>query len=118
VETVLPDRKLPPNQSSEPSELVFRNRKKAGSSASHAMKYLRVFLVSYLVVASASVFSGCASTSHDSYTALNDSSGLEKRQPSPTEDMNAMEKTGYYLGWYSLVALYVWAGGSAPILPP
>jgi hypothetical protein len=82
------------------------------------MKKTRTFLMMALVAASICVFSGCATTSHDSYTALNDGSGLEKKQPSPTEDMTPVEKTGYYLGWFSLASLYAWAGGSAPVLPP
>jgi len=45
-------------------------------------------------------------------------SGIEKKQPSPTEDMNAAEKTGYYLGWLSLDFLYGWAGGNPPLFPP
>jgi hypothetical protein len=82
------------------------------------MKNMRAFLMSFLVVASTCVFSGCATTSHDSYTVIDNPSGLEKKQPSPTEDMNAVEKTGYYLGWFSLVALYGWAGGAVPLSPP
>ena len=71
-----------------------------------------------LVAASAFVFTGCATTDHDSYTSLNDGSGLEKKQPSPTADMTPVEKTGYYFGWFSLASLYAWAGGSAPLVPP
>jgi hypothetical protein len=82
------------------------------------MKIMRAFLMVVLVMASICIFSGCATTSHDSYTSLNDGSGLEKKQSSPTEDMTAIQKTGYYLGWYSLASLYVWAGGSVPVLPP
>jgi hypothetical protein len=74
------------------------------------MKNTRAFLMVVLVVASICVFSGCATTSHDSYTALNDGSGLEKKQSSPTEDMTAVQKTAYYIGWYSLVGLYLWHG--------
>jgi hypothetical protein len=83
-----------------------------------AMKNKRAFLMSLLLAAGMSVFSGCATTGHDSYAATNDSSGFEKKQPSPTEDMTAIQKTGYYLGWYSLAGLYVWAGGGVPISPP
>jgi hypothetical protein len=32
--------------------------------------------------------------------------------------MNTVQKTGYYLGWFSLVGLYAWAGGGPQILPP
>jgi len=82
------------------------------------MKKTRAFLMMVLAVTSICLFSGCATTSHDSYTVVDQTTGLEKKQPAPTEDMTAVQKTGYYLGWYSLVGLYVWAGGSAPITPP
>ena len=71
-----------------------------------------------LVAASVCVFSGCATASLDSYTALNDGSGLEKKQPSPATDMTPVEKAAYYVGWFSLASLYAWAGGSAPLVPP
>jgi hypothetical protein len=81
------------------------------------MKNMRTFLMCFLVMAGAGVISGCATTSQDSYTTLNDTSGFEKKQPSPTQDMNAVEKTGYYLGWLSLDVLYAWAGGSPSFSP-
>ncbi len=31
--------------------------------------------------------------------------------------MNGVEKTGYYLGWFSLEALYAWAGFNPTISP-
>ena len=73
--------------------------------------------MSFLVVAGICVFSGCATTSHDTYSATGDSSRFEKKQPSPTEDMNAIEKTGYYLGWLSLDFLYGLAGSSPTFSP-
>jgi len=79
---------------------------------------MRAFLMSWLAAVLVWALSGCASTRHDSYTALNDGSGLEQKQPAPTEGMTPAEATGYYLGWFSLASLYAWAGGSAPILPP
>jgi hypothetical protein len=79
---------------------------------------MRAFLMSFLVVAGLGGFSGCATTSHDSYTALNDGSGLEKRQPSPTEDMTTVQKIGYYAGWISLSGLYAWAGGGESVSAP
>jgi hypothetical protein len=82
------------------------------------MKFIRAGRMSLLVAAMAGVLAGCATASHDSYTALNDGSGLEQKQPSPTEDMTPVQTAGYYLGWFSLASLYAWAGGSAPILPP
>lgn len=51
---------------------------------------------------------GCA-TSEPKYTALNDGSALEKKQPAPTDGMSTGEKTAYYLGWFSLAGLYGWA---------
>jgi hypothetical protein len=82
------------------------------------MKKTRAFLMAVLVTVSICVLSGCATTNHDSYTVIDNSSGLEKKQPSPTEDMTAIQKTGYFLGWYSLVGLYAWAGGGVPLSPP
>jgi hypothetical protein len=82
-----------------------------------AMKNMRAFLMSFLLVADIYVLSGCATTSHDSYTVIDNSSGLEKKQPSPTEDMTAAQKTGYYLGWLSLDYLYSWAGSSPSFSP-
>jgi hypothetical protein len=55
------------------------------------------------------LIAGCAA-SEPNCTALNDGSGLEKKQPAPTEDMTTGQKTAYYLGWFSLTGLYVWAG--------
>jgi hypothetical protein len=78
------------------------------------MKNTRAFLMMALVAASICIFSGCATTSHDSYTVVDQTTGVEKKQASPTEDMNAVQKTGYYLGWLSLASLYAWAGGSSP----
>ena len=76
------------------------------------------WLRTLVVAAGLGLSSGCATTNHDSYTALNDGSGLEKRQPSATENMTALEKTGYYFGWFSFATLYAWAGGSAPMPAP
>jgi hypothetical protein len=71
---------------------------------------------------------GCA-TSEPRYTALNDGSGLEKKQPDITDGMTTPEKTAYYMGWFSLVGLfgYGWGnstghdfvgGPAVPIVPP
>jgi hypothetical protein len=81
------------------------------------MKNLQTFLMSFLLVACICFLSGCATTGHDSYTVVDNSSGLEKKQPSPTEDMTAAQKTGYYLGWLSLDFLYAWAGSSPSFSP-
>ena len=53
------------------------------------------------------LIAGCA-TSEPKYAALNDGSGLEKKQAAPTDSMTTGEKTAYYLGWFSLVGLYGW----------
>jgi hypothetical protein len=88
-------------------------------SLSHirAMKNMRAFLTSFLLVAGICVFAGCATTSPDSNTATNDSTRFEKKQPSPTEDMNAVQKTGYYLGLFSLDSLYLWAASDPSFSP-
>lgn len=82
------------------------------------MKTLRTCWMCFPVAAGLCAGSGCATTSHDSYSAMNDGSGFEKRQASATENMTTLEKTGYYAGWFSLVSLYTWAGGNAPVAPP
>jgi hypothetical protein len=81
------------------------------------MKNMRAFLLCFLVIASTCVISGCATTSHDSYSTSNDMSRVEVKQPSPTEDMTAIEKTGYYIGWVFLFVLYGWAGGNPSFSP-
>jgi hypothetical protein len=73
--------------------------------------------MSFLLAAGICVLSGCATTSHDSYTVVDNSSGLEKKQPSPTENMTAVQKIGYYLGWLSLDCLYGWAGSDPSFSP-
>ena len=81
------------------------------------MKNIRTFLMCFLVVAGAGVISGCATTTYDSYTTVNDRIGLEKPPPSPTEGMTALEKTGYYLGWLSLDVLYALAASNPSFSP-
>jgi hypothetical protein len=64
------------------------------------------------------LIAGCA-TNEPQYTALNDGSGLEKKQLSPTVGMTAGQKTLYYLGWFSLAGFYGWAGApQVPLSPP
>jgi hypothetical protein len=70
------------------------------------MKNMRAFLMSFLVVVCACISSGCATTSHDSYTDINDSSGFEKKQPSPTEDMTTTEKIAALPLWILLEFAY------------
>lgn len=57
---------------------------------------MRSFLLSALVATGIGLLSGCATTSDDADMATKDPTGLETRQPSPTEDINFTEKTGYY----------------------
>jgi hypothetical protein len=57
---------------------------------------MRSFLLSALVATGIGLLSGCATTSDDADMATKDPTGFETRQPSPTEEMNFMEKTGYY----------------------
>ena len=83
----------------------------------HAMKNMRAFLLCFLVIASICVFSGCATTNHDSYSISNDTGRVETNQQSPTEDMTTIEKIGYYVGWLFLDALYGWAGGNGSYWP-
>ncbi len=87
------------------------------------MKSFRACCICFLAASGIFILSGCASTSGDSvadYKAVPGDSmkGIEKKQPAPTDDMNATEKTGYYLGWLSLNFLYGWAGGNPPLFPP
>jgi len=87
------------------------------------VKKFRARCFCFLVASGIFLLSGCASTSRDSVAEyktvpVDGMSGIEKKQPSPTEDMNAAEKTGYYLGWLSLDFLYGWAGGNPPLFPP
>jgi hypothetical protein len=92
------------------SSFIFDAEAKIGHI--RAMKIMRALLMSFLLLAGICVLSGCATTSHDTHSATSDSSRFEKKQPLPTEDMNAIEKTGYYLGWLSLDFLYGWAGSN------
>jgi hypothetical protein len=78
------------------------------------MKNIRALLMSFLVVACTCIFTGCATTSDDSYTPINDSRVFEKKQPSPTEDMadaNTFEKACYYLLQFAATIPYGLAGG-------
>jgi hypothetical protein len=76
------------------------------------MKNMRASGLCFLLALVLCLVSGCATTSHDSYTAADAGSKLEEKQPSPTKEMTPVETAGYYLGWLSLSALYVWAGGN------
>ena len=87
------------------------------------MKSFRARCICFLAALGIFILSGCASTSGDSVADYKPVSGygmkgIEKKQPSPTEDMNATEKTGYYLGWLPLDFLYGMAGGNPPYFPP
>ena len=62
--------------------------------------------MSILLVASIVVLTGCETTGHDSYTVIDSSSGLEKKQPSPTEDMTTTEKIAALPLWILLELAY------------
>jgi hypothetical protein len=85
------------------------------------VRNFRTFLLCLLVVSGASVVTGCATTGRGSTSAFQtsptDMTGIVKIQPPPTANMNGVEKTGYYLGWFSLEALYAWAGFNPTISP-
>ncbi len=89
----------------------------------NSVKNFRARCFGFLVASEIFMLAGCASTSRDSVAdyktvSVGGMSGIEKKQPTPTEDMNAAEKTGYYLGWLSLDFLYGWAGSNQPFFPP
>jgi hypothetical protein len=81
------------------------------------MKNTRALLMVVLAVTSICVCSGCATSGDDSRTVVIDSSGLEKQQQSPTKDMNDFQKTGYYLGLFSLDFIYAWASSNPSFSP-
>jgi|GEM_PF-2502163 len=119
---------MTPNQSQEPTadgafisaiavHVASRRWLFSTLGHNHAMNNMRAFLMSFLLLAGTCVFSGCATTGHDTHPATTASKGVEKAQPSPTENMNAMEKSGYYLGWLSLDFLYSLAGSSPTFSP-
>lgn len=87
------------------------------------MKSFRAGLIYFLVALGIWILAGCASTSRDSNANAQTSpvdgmEGIVKQKPSPTDDLNPAEKTGYYLGWLSLAFLYGLAGGNPPFFPP
>ena len=81
------------------------------------MKPFRAIVTGLLVVTGSGLGSGCATPRQASYTAVSGMKGIEKKEPSPTEDMNLAAKTGYYLGWLSLDLLYAFASGSPSFSP-
>jgi hypothetical protein len=95
----------------------WQARRPLFAKPSRVMKNMRVSLMAFWAAASVCLFSGCATPSQNSSAATNAPISFEKKPPAPTEDMTAIEKTGYYLGWFSLALLYDWAG-SAPSFSP
>jgi hypothetical protein len=63
------------------------------------------------------LLAGCA-TSQPKYTALNDGSGLEKKQSAPTDDMTTGQKIASHLGWSSSGGLNAGARVSVPLALP
>jgi hypothetical protein len=49
---------------------------------------------------------GCVTNPSTNEAAAGNTSRIEKVPPSPTANLNPMEKTGYYLGWFALESLY------------
>jgi hypothetical protein len=86
------------------------------------VRSFRAFCICLLVLSGAWFLTGCATAGRDSVTDVQTSSadgmtGIEKKQPSPTDDMDSVQKTGYYLGWLSLDFLCAWAGGTPSFTP-
>ena len=88
-----------------------------GCHQSNTMKTLRPLLAYLLLATLTGVLPGCATAPPDPPAVATGINGIEKKQPSPTADMTGIEKTGYYLGWLSLDAIYAWAGGNQPASP-
>ncbi len=65
-----------------------------------------------LLVTSVGIFPGCASPGNDSYAVVDWTTGLEKKQASPMDDLTPVQQTGYFLGWLSLASIYAFAGGN------
>jgi hypothetical protein len=81
------------------------------------MKSFRVYLMS-IAVCCVCVLSGCATTNQESSSATTGIDKLEQRNQSSASDMNWAEKTAFYFGWFSLYALYAYAGGNPAYSPP
>jgi len=81
------------------------------------MKYFRACLVGFLVVCVADVFSGCATAGRDPAASAEGMGWAEKKKSSPTDNLNAAEKTGYYLGWLVLDLIYGAAAANSPSDP-
>jgi len=84
------------------------------------MKTFRTGLLGLLILSAVGAFSSCATTDRDAATnrpALTADGRIEKTPVSPTADMNWVELTGYYLGWWSLESLYIFAGSNPSYSP-
>jgi len=72
------------------------------------MKTPRSFAICFLVIFNGCILSGCATTSQESAASP---------APSPTEDMNWIQKTGYYL-WEPFQSIaYGMAAGNPSFTP-
>ena len=74
-------------------------------------------MICLLIGFGACLLSGCATSGQDSVpssqtTPVDGMDGVVKQVPSPTADLDPVEKTGYYLGWLSLEMRYGMAGQS------
>ena len=83
------------------------------------MKTFRAHLTVSLAALAIFALSGCATTSQQSQSVppLTNVYGIKKVQPDPTEGMNWMEKTGYYVGWIALESAYAFAAGNPAFSP-
>jgi hypothetical protein len=86
------------------------------------VKHFHVLLMCLLLMPGTGVFCGCATAGRDPAAAVQTSpvegmNGIVKQKPSPTADMNGIEKTGYYLGWISLNLLYAFANSTPSFSP-
>ncbi len=82
-----------------------------------AMKNNCTLVISTLLLASTLMFSGCATPDPEPTKPAAGMSLIQKKQPSPTEDMNGVQKTFYDVGWLSLDCLYGFAASNPSFCP-
>jgi hypothetical protein len=81
------------------------------------MKIARTLMLCILVLTGMVALPGCATNRQDVYDpSVHEDIKRAQKQPSPTEDMTWVERTGYYVGWFSLFCLYAYAGNN-PTIP-
>ena len=82
-----------------------------------AMKNHLSAVTSVVLLASTLVFAGCATPDPEPAKPAAGISFIQKKQPSPTEDMTGIQKTFYYVGWLSLDCLYGFASSNPSFSP-